>query len=142
MGIERRLNQAIDRFLESGKITGTVVLAYQNGEPLFRRAAGFADREAGKPVEFDTIFRLASVTKPIVAATALAMVDRGLLSLSGRVTDYLPWFQPKTPDGEAADMTLHHLLTHTSGLVYDAALEHLPAGSRHHCRPARYGSQL
>jgi CubicO group peptidase (beta-lactamase class C family) len=127
MGIERRLNQVIDRFLESGKITGTVVLAYQHGEPLFRRAAGFADREAGRPVEFDTIFRLASVTKPIVAATALAMADRGLLSLSGRVADYLPWFQPKAPDGGTADITVHHLLTHTSGLIYDAALEHLPA---------------
>lgn len=126
MGIERRLNQVIDRFLESGKITGTVVLAYQNGEPLFRRAAGYADREAGKPVELNTIFRLASVTKPIVAATALAMVDRGLLFLSGRVTDYLPWFQPKAPDSNGG-ITLHHLLTHTSGLVYDAALEHLPA---------------
>ncbi len=127
MGIARRLNQVIDRFLESGKITGTVVLAYQHGKPLFRRAAGYADREAGKPVEFDTIFRLASVTKPIVAATALAMADQGRLSLSDLVADYLPWFQPKAPRGAAADMTLHHLLTHTSGLVYDVALEHLPA---------------
>jgi CubicO group peptidase (beta-lactamase class C family) len=126
MGIERRLNQVIDQFLESGKITGTVVLAYQHGKPIFRRAAGFADREAGKPVEFDTIFRLASLTKPIVAATALAMVDRGLISLTDRVAEHLPWFQPKTPDGEVADISIHHLLTHTSGLVYDVALEHLP----------------
>jgi CubicO group peptidase (beta-lactamase class C family) len=126
MGIERRLNQVIDQFIDSGKITGTVVLAYQHGKPVFRRAAGFADREAGKPVEFDTIFRLASLTKPIVAATALSMIDRGLMALSDRVAGHLPWFQPKTPDGGAADMSIHHLLTHTSGLVYDVALEHLP----------------
>jgi CubicO group peptidase (beta-lactamase class C family) len=126
MGIERRLNQVIDQFLESGKITGTVVLAYQHGEPLFRRAAGYADREAGKPVEFDTIFRLASLTKPIVAATALAMFDRGLMTLSDRVCEHLPWFKPKAPDGGAADISIHQLLTHTSGLIYDVALEHLP----------------
>lgn len=133
MGIERRLNQVIDRFLDSGKITGTVVLAYQHGKPLFRRAAGYADREVGKPVEFDTIFRMASLTKPIVAATALAMADRELLSLSDRTADYLPWFQPKAPDGKAAEMSIHHLLTHTSGLVYDVALEHLPEGQAITC---------
>ncbi|WP_426240650.1 serine hydrolase domain-containing protein [Pararhizobium sp. DWP1-1-3] len=133
MGIEHRLNQVIDRFLETGKITGTVVLAYQHGQPLFRRAAGFADREAGEPVEFDTIFRLASLTKPIVAATALSMIDRGLLSVSDRVARHLPWFQPKTPDGVAANMSIHHLLTHTSGLVYDVTLEHLADGQAITC---------
>ncbi|WP_428426448.1 serine hydrolase domain-containing protein [Pararhizobium sp.] len=133
MGIEHRLNQVIDRFLETGKITGTVVLAYEHGQPLFRRAAGFADREAGKPVGFDTIFRMASLTKPIVAATALAMVDRRLISLSNRVAEHLPWFQPKAPDGRAADISIHQLLTHTSGLVYDVTLEHLPAAQAMTC---------
>jgi CubicO group peptidase (beta-lactamase class C family) len=127
MSVERRLDEVIDRFLTSGRVTGTVVLVYQHGEPIFRRAAGFADREAGVPVQFDTIFRLASVTKPIVAATALAMIDRGLMKLSDHVADHLPWFRPKTPDGAVADITIHHLLTHTSGLVYDLALELLPA---------------
>ena len=98
-----------------------------------RRAAGYADREAGRPVEFDTIFRFASLTKPIVAATALAMVDRGLMSLSDSVAAHLPWFQPKTPDGVVADMSVHHLLTHTSGLVYDVTLEHLSDGQAITC---------
>ena len=133
MSVERRLNEVIDRFLDSGKVTGTVVLAYQHGGPLFRRAAGFADREASKPVAFDTIFRLASVTKPIVAATALAMSDDGLMSLSDRVADHLPWFRPKTKDGGAADITVHQLLTHTSGLTYDLALELLPADQAINC---------
>ncbi len=133
MDVEYRLNQVIDEALQSGRITGTVVLAYQHGEPIFRRAAGFADREAGKPVGFKTIFRLASVTKPIVAATALSMIDRGLMSLSDRVSGYLPWFQPKTPDGDVADITIHHLLTHTSGLTYDPALEHLPVDLAVNC---------
>lgn len=133
MDVERRLHQVIDEALQAGTITGTVVLAFQHGEPIFRRAAGFADREAGKPVEFDTIFRLASVTKPIVAATALAMIDRGMMALTDRVSEHLPWFRPKAPDGEPAGITVHHLLTHTAGLVYDPALEFLPADRAVNC---------
>lgn len=125
--MDYRINQLIDHALEAGRITGTVVLVYQGGDPVFRRAAGFADREANLPVQFDTIFRLASVTKPIVAATALAMVEHGLLSLSDKVADHLPWFHPRTADGETADITIHQLLTHTSGLVYGPAIDDLPA---------------
>jgi CubicO group peptidase (beta-lactamase class C family) len=128
--MEYRINQLIDHALAAGRITGTVVLVHQHGKPVFRRAAGFADRESGQPVRFDTIFRLASVTKPIVAATALAMVERGLMALSDPVSTHLPWFHPKLADGRPAEITLHHLLTHTSGIVYDPALEKLPADLR------------
>jgi CubicO group peptidase (beta-lactamase class C family) len=126
-GMDYRINQLIDHALAAGRITGTVVLVYQDGQPVFQRAAGFADREANLSVQFDTIFRLASVTKPIVAATALAMIERGLLSLSDRVTDHLPWFHPKTENGETVDITIHQLLTHTSGLVYGPESDELPA---------------
>ena len=124
------LNKVIDGALESGKITGVVALVHRNGEPVYRRAAGFADREAGIPVAFDTIFRMASVTKPIVAATALAMVERGLLALADPVVKHLPWFRPPLSDGTVPDITIHHLLTHTSGLIYDGALEMLPPDQR------------
>lgn len=124
--MEAGLNGVIDRALESGKITGVVTLVHRHGEPVFRRAAGLADREAGIPVAFDTIFRMASVTKPIVAATALAMVERGLLGLSDPVAKYLAWFRPPLADGSVPDITIHQLLTHTSGLMYDPALEQLP----------------
>ncbi|MBL0374739.1 beta-lactamase family protein [Rhizobium sp. KVB221] len=127
MGLGERVDRVIDEAVRAGRITGAVVLVYKDGEPVVRRAAGFADREAAIPVEFDTIFRLASVTKPIVAAAALAMVERGKLGLTDKVADHLPWFTPRTADGKPADITMHHLLTHTSGLVYDPALELLPA---------------
>lgn len=122
-----RIDKLIDHALDAGRITGTVVLVYRDGEPIFRRAAGLADRERNVPVTFQTIFRMASVTKPIVAATALAMVDKGLMGLDDRIRDHLPWFAPKSPDGQVADITIHHLLTHTSGLSYNPALEALPA---------------
>ena len=81
----------------------------------------------------DAIFRLASLTKPIVATTALAMVDAGLLGLDDNVTDHLPYFQPQW-DGKPATIKVRHLLTHTSGLSYDPALL---AGGRRHRRDER-----
>ena len=66
----------------------------------------------------DAIFRLASFTKPIVAATALALIERGKLGLDDPVTRWLPDFRPKLPDGSAPEISLRHLLTHTSGLRY------------------------
>ena len=66
------------------------------------------------------MFRLASVTKPIVAACALRMVDLGLLGLDDPVTRYLPYFRPKAPDGTEGAILIRHLLTHTSGLTYAA----------------------
>jgi CubicO group peptidase (beta-lactamase class C family) len=128
--IATRVNDLIDRVIEEERITGAVVLVYQDGQPILEKAVGFADREAGVPVRLDTIFRYASVTKPIVAVTALAMIDKGLISLDDGVVEYLPWFRPKTPDGRDVAITIRHLLTHTSGLLYDPALELLPEGQR------------
>lgn len=123
-----RVNSLLDQVTQSGRITGAVVLVHRHGVPVLERAAGFQDREAGLPASLDTIFRYASVTKPFVAATTLAMVERGLLALQDAVADYLPWFRPLNPDGSPADIRIHHLITHTSGLAYDASLEKLPPG--------------
>lgn len=120
MGLKENIDAAIDAALES-RIVGCVVLVRRGGRLVYSRAAGFADREQAWPVKDDTIFRLASVTKPIVAATALRMLDLGLLSLDDTVAGYLPYFTPKAPDGSTPDITLRHLLTHTSGITYDSA---------------------
>lgn len=128
MGISERVSRAVDEAVSEEQIVGAVVLVYQDGEPLLCKAAGYADREAQIPVSLDTIFRYASVTKPIVAATALAMIEAGLFRTDDAVSDILPWFRPRTPDGREPRITVHHLLTHTSGLVYDPALEVLPVG--------------
>lgn len=130
MSISARVNDLVDRVVEEERITGAVVLVYQDGQPILEKAAGFADREAGVPARLDTIFRYASVTKPIVAVTALVMVEKGLIGLDDRVSQYLPWFCPKTADGVEARITIRHLLTHTSGLLYDPALELLPEAQR------------
>ncbi len=116
--MQERIDAAIDRSLKEGRITGTVVIVAKDGEIAYSRAAGYADREAEVPVTANTIFRLASVTKPLVAATALALVDVGKLSLDTPVRDHLPYFTPKTKDGKLADICVRHLLTHTAGFAY------------------------
>jgi CubicO group peptidase (beta-lactamase class C family) len=113
------IDRVIDEAIGAGRIVGTVVLVARDGELVYARAAGFADREAAKPVAMDTIFRLASVTKPIVAATALALVDKGRLGLDDLVRDYLAYFTPRLSDSSLADIKIRHLLTHTAGLTYD-----------------------
>jgi CubicO group peptidase (beta-lactamase class C family) len=114
-----RIDAVVDRAIANKTIVGSVVLVAKHGEKVYARSAGFSDREAQKPVAENTIFRLASVTKPLVSTTALAMIERGSLSLDDKVSTYLPYFVPKTKKGGAASITVRHLLTHTSGLGYD-----------------------
>ncbi|MFZ5676856.1 MAG: serine hydrolase domain-containing protein [Pseudomonadota bacterium] len=114
-----RLHRVLDDAVSSGRIVGIVYLVAKDGKVVFAGEKGFADREAGKPVRRDTIFRLASVTKPFVATAALAMTDKGRIRLDDPVTRYLPYFTPKLADGSTPVITLRHLLTHTSGLSYD-----------------------
>ena len=116
--ITGRVTNAIDTAIATGRIVGAVVLVAQGGEIVCRRAAGLADREAGLPLREDTVFRLASVSKPMVAATALALVERGTFALDQPVTRWLPDFRPRLSDSTTPTITLRHLLTHTSGLGY------------------------
>lgn len=114
-----KLQNVIDAAVAQGRIVGVVFLVARDGEIIFAAEKGFADREAGTPVRRDTIFRLASVTKPFVATAALALMDQGRLRLEDPVRLHLPWFRPRLSDGTEPLITLRHLLTHTSGLSYD-----------------------
>lgn len=119
MTLRERVDAAIDAALVN-RIVGCVVLVNQDGKEVYARTAGLADREANRALERNAIWRLASVTKPIVATAALRMMEEGLLNLDDPVTKYLPYFAPPSPDGVARPITLRQLLSHTSGLAYDA----------------------
>jgi CubicO group peptidase (beta-lactamase class C family) len=112
------IDAVITRALSENRLVGTVVLIARDGQLVYQRAAGLADREAGKDMSVDTLFRLASVTKPIVSAAAMTLVERDELSLEAPVDRWLPEFRPKLPSGEAPQITIRHLLTHTAGLDY------------------------
>ncbi len=116
--LQRSVDDVIDEALQADRVVGTVVLVRRHGEPVYARAAGHAERENGIPVALDTVFRWASLTKPVVAATALALVEGGRLSLDDPVTRFLPEFAPRLSDGSTPPITIRHLLTHTAGLTY------------------------
>jgi CubicO group peptidase (beta-lactamase class C family) len=117
-GLQKRIDRTIDAAISEGRIVGTAILVAVDGETVYSGVRGLMDREAGVPMREDAIFRLASVTKPMVAATALALIERGQLGLSDPVTRWLPDFRPRLADGTTPIITIHHLLTHTAGLGY------------------------
>ncbi|MES2183273.1 MAG: serine hydrolase domain-containing protein [Pseudomonadota bacterium] len=112
------LDAAIQDAVSTGRIVGATVVAAQDGEIVYHRAAGFADREAQRRMAEGELFRLASMTKPIVCVTALALMDQGQLRLEDPITRWLPDFRPKLPNGREPVITVRHLLTHTAGLGY------------------------
>ncbi|WEK06341.1 MAG: serine hydrolase [Candidatus Devosia phytovorans] len=116
--MSKLVDRVIENAIDNKSIVGTEVIAAIGGEVVYRRSAGYFDREAGTAMPVNAIYRLASVTKPIVATTALAMVDKGMLRLSDLIADYLPYFQPRLGDGSVAKITIAQLLTHTAGLSY------------------------
>jgi CubicO group peptidase (beta-lactamase class C family) len=117
-GIAARLNAVVDAAVNEGRVVGAVVLAALDGEIIYEQTAGWANREAHQPMRADTIFRLASMTKPIVSAAALVLYEQGKIRFNDPVTKYLPEFNPKLANGHEPEIRLWHLLTHTSGLGY------------------------
>ena len=118
MDFETRVDKTIEDAIAANRIVGAVTIIARDGEIVYRKAAGHFDREAGREMFPEAIFRLASVTKPLVAATALAMIERQLIGLDNAVSDHLPWFRPKLADGREPKITIRQLLNHTSGLSY------------------------
>ena len=117
-GLERRVDDVLTAWTGSQRIVGAVVLVARAGRLVDARAAGWADREAGVPAADHTIFRLASSTKLIVSAAALALIERGQLSLDDEADRWLPYFRPRLANGRRPTITIRHLLTHTAGLSY------------------------
>ncbi|OZQ71392.1 serine hydrolase domain-containing protein [Paenibacillus odorifer] len=113
-----RIDRVIDRTLADKRLVGAVIKVMIDGELVYSRAAGFADREIGRLMREDALFRLASVTKPIVSTAALVLVAQGRLQLDDRVDRWLPEFQPRLQNGEFATLMIRHLMTHTAGLSY------------------------
>ena len=100
------------------------MLVAHDGELVYERANGYRDRAAGAPMQLDTIFRGASMTKPIVAVAALTLVEEGKLQLWEPVATYLPELSDVRVGMErevpARPMTVQDLFRHTSGFTYGA----------------------
>lgn len=109
-----RLDQYVTRRMET---TGTpgMALALFNRERCVRVSTyGVSELETQTPVKPDTLFEIGSITKSFVAVAVAQAAERGLLDLHAPVTDYLPWFRVQS---KFAPITIHHLLTHSAGIV-------------------------
>src|SRR5829696_1932292 len=100
---------------------GASVMVIHNGKPIFAKGYGLADLVTKAPCTTNTNFRLASVTKQFTAMAILILADRGELKLDEKLGDFFPEFP-----SYGKQITVHQLLTHTSGLIeYD---EIIPSG--------------
>ena len=95
MDLEQKIDAVVQAAIAENRIVGSVLIVRHKGKLVYEKAAGLADREAGRPMTLDAIFRLSSLTKPIVAATILALADSGKLQLDDPITLHFPAFQPK-----------------------------------------------
>jgi CubicO group peptidase (beta-lactamase class C family) len=102
------------------QLPGVVVGVVSDQDLIWVKGFGQADIEAGRPMELDTRFRMASHSKLFTATAIMQLREQGKLRLDDPVTEYLPWFtfRPTAPDDPP--ITIEHLLTHSSGLPREA----------------------
>lgn len=123
-----RLDTALQRGVESDSIAGAVALVLRDGEVVYQRAVGWADREERRPMTPDAIFRIASQTKALTSVAVMMLVEEGRIALSDPVARWIPTFA-RSVVAQRADsgrtltpaprgITIFDLLTHTAGLSY------------------------
>jgi CubicO group peptidase (beta-lactamase class C family) len=111
------INERLRHFVDNHEIAGAVTLVATRDGIVHVRTIGQADIGRDVPMQPDTIFWIASMTKPITATAVLMLEDEGKLSVDDPVDRYLPEFKgQKTASGKTAPLLIRHLLTHTSGM--------------------------
>lgn len=123
-----RLDAVLQAYIDKNQLAGIVALVLQDGRPVYERALGWADKEAGRKMTSDTIFRIASQTKAITSAAILILMEEGKLSLDDPVGRFIPTFREtkvavKKESGvelvpAKRQITIRDLLTHTAGISY------------------------
>jgi CubicO group peptidase (beta-lactamase class C family) len=108
---------AMEAMIAKNEIAGAVTVVVTKDKVLHEESTGFADVAAKKPMTSETLFWIASMTKPITGTAILMLQDEGKLNVADPVAKYLPEFASlKTPSGKQANLTITQMLTHTSGL--------------------------
>jgi CubicO group peptidase (beta-lactamase class C family) len=111
------IRDVIQKFIVAREIAGAVTVVATKDRILELDTVGLADIASQKPMRPDTLFWVASMTKPITAVSILMLQDEGKLSVSDPVEKFIPEFAAlKTPLGKPAHITIEQMLTHTSGL--------------------------
>ncbi|MGD8535476.1 MAG: serine hydrolase [Candidatus Aminicenantes bacterium] len=109
------LEKEIPKLMEMANIPGMSIAVIRDGKIFWSGAFGVRNRETNEPVDENTIFEAASLTKTVTAAAALKLVERGELDLDKTLAEYLPYPQ-LAGDERYKKITARHVLTHTTGL--------------------------
>lgn len=112
-----QLDELISSYNKYGQFNGSALIA-ENNKVILKKGYGLANMEWNIPNEPDTKFRLGSITKQFTATAILQLVEQGKLKLDGKLSDYLDTYRKDT----GGRITIHHLLTHTSGVPNYTAL--------------------
>jgi CubicO group peptidase (beta-lactamase class C family) len=133
-----KISPALKKEVADGSFRGAVVMVARKGKLVYQEAVGM--QTASKPMTPDAIFRIYSMTKPLVSVAAMMLVEDGVIQLTDPVGKFLPGFDKmqvsvatKTPEGQAYSMvpaeramTVQDLLRHTSGLAYGEITQNAP----------------
>jgi CubicO group peptidase (beta-lactamase class C family) len=121
----QQINKVMQRYVDEKKMAGIVTLVARQNRLAHCAEFGLADIETKRPVAFDTIFRVYSMTKPITSVALMMLVEQGQVRLADPVTRFIPEFKKLKvldQDGNMVDLnraiTVYDLLTHTAGLSY------------------------
>lgn len=131
MHTQDAITVSIESIVQAGALAGAGALVWRDGRPVQVSTVGWRDVEAKLPIERDTLFRIASMTKPITSVAALMLYEEGKFALSDPIAPWAPEFSKmrvlRTPNGpldqtDPAErpITFEDLLTHRSGLTYGA----------------------
>ena len=124
----KRLDRTLQKYVDDNQVAGVVALVLQDGKPVYERAFGWSDKEAGRKMTSDTIFRIASQTKAITTTAVLALMEEGKIGIAEPVSHFIPTFA-KTMVAVKSDsgvnlvpakrqITIQDLMTHTAGISY------------------------
>lgn len=124
-----KLEHLTNQFIDQGHLAGSVILVSHRGEIIYWKAQGYADTSTARPLQRDSIFRIYSMTKPVVTAALMILYEDGRFQLNDPVSKYLPEFKNlrvlRTPDSDLSDTvpaerepTIQDLLRHTAGFSH------------------------
>jgi CubicO group peptidase (beta-lactamase class C family) len=124
-----RIGTVMQRYVNEQKIAGIIASVARRGQMVYREKFGYADVEAGSPMQFDAIFRIMSMTKPVTSIAAMMLYEEGWFDLNTLVYEFIPAFKDLRVYAGAENagyntapleqhVTFRHLFTHTAGLSY------------------------
>jgi len=130
-----RVDALLDQYVNDGRIAGVVALVLRDGKPVYEKAVGWADREAGRKMTMDTEFRIASQSKALTSVAILQLQEEGKLTVNDKAGKWIPTFEKtsvatKNESGSGVSIAaakrpilIKDLLTHTAGISYGTEAE-------------------